>query len=1175
MPQTTAARLQERLIEGVFTTPQVTIIQTLLNNAYEKNDFETLTQNIQRLEQFGDQINKRLIISKVLKSIRAKSKDAFDHNGKIIRAYPALIPQDFVSNARQQFINVEQLILKGSVAMNLLSGLVDYYELALGKTLTPVDIFKFGIICSKDPSIHGKSAQFFEKYLKLTEGVTLTDEKIMAAYALNYFQKKNLVTDYIAQLQMNRNNAPEHIRNNINTYLQWHVEFPSTLAAWTRKIFDTFQNYNFDIANYAWGYVLKHATKSWTFDDYLRRDYLTFKGNGYKDVDLRIKSEKLKSYLATTEARMRRDAGNLSYLNLKDNYLKLVREYSAQAHTKSLGWFALLCLGDFYPDDMDALLHIHEYHLKYMTDNRLLFLKDENERDVLYKSLHELYYKRERYKLNTAEDNYRLARIAYKTGYNRLIWNRRILLGVKDCHAFENSEITKLLKHSIQYLIKASEQNPTSSRMADIYSYLSLAHSQLNDLEKANEYLEMAVYWRDDYQPTKIRKLRKTIARAAFYAPVGQKDYAQALAQFAQIGTHPDTDDQEELVLKILCLNKMGYKAAVNQERVRLTQFRSTSNVWDIELYGALNGEGDFDSVSLLYEMIGSGNVFRGKILKMYCAAEMSRKNYSICRQLSESYIETDPSCDLMGKFNMYPGLILADIACNEWDKFLLHLTDFIQSAEEGFINSDQDLREQSRAFLTHFFFQSQKSKDQYILKIIEKVNGSLVILPPEVHICSAYICSSLNEHNLALDYLLKAVSFENDTMRVLKRDGVTSDDLEKAHTTLKEYNLNFCNTFFNLNKINYVNNFRKYLNDKHKIGSVLMEISDTKRGRKNNKNRSRNNTDMSGFQQNIHQQLMESYVRRSKESFATMKQFIEELYSITPAEWQQMSNINSAQLLSTAQQTINLMQERFAFIDELAKHNDGSAQITESTRKAHQELLDAAKQLSALTSKVVYQVKVDRKKKMAREHFEKNHQVNEESLLRPQNRKNKEEQRVALRLQQLHEQEKERLVQERQRLRQIQRQKLQQGYAAEHTDEQVDSTIAPETLLITCSVLPATQDAYKDQHHMLLWKLLTHKFNLNPEDQETLRVILTGGERSFQITLNDIKSLFGKFQGYTSNVHHGGSHEQVAGMGLTLMPNADGVKKGSYKGQINQAREKIISIIAKTLTYKDLDDAS
>ena len=40
--------------------------------------------------------------------------------------------------------------------------------------------------------------------------------------------------------------------------------------------------------------------------------------------------------------------------------------------------------------------------------------------------------------------------------------------------------------------------------------------------------------------------------------------------------------------------------------------------------------------------------------------------------------------------------------------------------------------------------------------------------------------------------------------------------------------------------------------------------------------------------------------------------------------------------------------------------------------------------------------------------------------------------------------------------------------------------------------------------------------------------------------------------------------------MGLTLNPNADGIKEGSYYGQIEQAKIRIIEIIARTLTQED-----
>jgi hypothetical protein len=53
--------------------------------------------------------------------------------------------------------------------------------------------------------------------------------------------------------------------------------------------------------------------------------------------------------------------------------------------------------------------------------------------------------------------------------------------------------------------------------------------------------------------------------------------------------------------------------------------------------------------------------------------------------------------------------------------------------------------------------------------------------------------------------------------------------------------------------------------------------------------------------------------------------------------------------------------------------------------------------------------------------------------------------------------------------------------------------------------------------------------------------------------------------------VMHGTKHDKIKGVGLTFMPNADGVKKGSYHGQIKEAFEKIANVIAPTLTYSDL----
>jgi hypothetical protein len=162
-------------------------------------------------------------------------------------------------------------------------------------------------------------------------------------------------------------------------------------------------------------------------------------------------------------------------------------------------------------------------------------------------------------------------------------------------------------------------------------------------------------------------------------------------------------------------------------------------------------------------------------------------------------------------------------------------------------------------------------------------------------------------------------------------------------------------------------------------------------------------------------------------------------------------------------------------------------------------------------------------------------------------------------------------LIEAKQKLRKQTRAHLEKEYQENLPKESVEEEMSPDALLVECNILPSEPNDYSREHSILLHQILSKKFDLNDRDQETLRIILTKGERAFQVTNKQITELFSKFVGFADDVHHGGSHEKVSGMGLTLMPNANGIKKGSYQGQIEEAKEKIITIIAKTLMVKDL----
>jgi len=129
-----------------------------------------------------------------------------------------------------------------------------------------------------------------------------------------------------------------------------------------------------------------------------------------------------------------------------------------------------------------------------------------------------------------------------------------------------------------------------------------------------------------------------------------------------------------------------------------------------------------------------------------------------------------------------------------------------------------------------------------------------------------------------------------------------------------------------------------------------------------------------------------------------------------------------------------------------------------------------------------------------------------------------------------------------------------------------------PENSLITKGDLPELAKDYYPRHDKKLLEILCQKFNLaeNSDERETLRIILTGGKHVFQIKTTDIEDLCSKFVGFIKESKHGGNHRVIRGLGITLNPNANGIKEKAYWGQLEQAKEKIVRIIARTLTTDD-----
>lgn len=148
-------------------------------------------------------------------------------------------------------------------------------------------------------------------------------------------------------------------------------------------------------------------------------------------------------------------------------------------------------------------------------------------------------------------------------------------------------------------------------------------------------------------------------------------------------------------------------------------------------------------------------------------------------------------------------------------------------------------------------------------------------------------------------------------------------------------------------------------------------------------------------------------------------------------------------------------------------------------------------------------------------------------------------------------------------------RQKLERRNSQKNLNGGVQDGSEQLTLLKK-GTFPLHSNDYTEKHFSLLANILVKKFDLKPEHQETLRAILHP-ERSFEASLNEIKALLSKFENFTMEIHHGGSHEKISGLGVTLPPNADGIKKGSYSGLMEQIRKAICARIVPTLTVNDL----
>jgi hypothetical protein len=141
-----------------------------------------------------------------------------------------------------------------------------------------------------------------------------------------------------------------------------------------------------------------------------------------------------------------------------------------------------------------------------------------------------------------------------------------------------------------------------------------------------------------------------------------------------------------------------------------------------------------------------------------------------------------------------------------------------------------------------------------------------------------------------------------------------------------------------------------------------------------------------------------------------------------------------------------------------------------------------------------------------------------------------------------------------------------------------------PGNSLIPLGILPTNAEYYTPEQRDLLQRLLIHKCSLKPKHQNTLSVILSGGEITYEIESKHITALYVKLQEKLSpkrksGIKSGrGSHSGIRNTDVRINPNMDRTgsrtgKAGAYHGQLDQVRNSIIRHFAKILTQEDYDN--
>jgi NADH:ubiquinone oxidoreductase subunit len=1146
LPQTTADHRPAQFIEDTFTNPRHTTIKNIFNSAFEKNDFQTLTSQFHLLDELKDLINLDGLFEKLFKTITTNLSitTGVPFLKKLVTAKTNL-PPEIIAISRKFLNDKAPFHLTGSDQIQV--DHLEYFETMLGETLTPADEYCLGLLYSHITPQHDKTNHYLEKIIQHNSPECTRDQKILAAFLLNHVHSTTSKKDYIPDLNLSS----------------------TDLAEWTRKNFYTIDSYHRNQVAYSiHKYVIDHCAEAANLENYLLRDIMfTMFTRSFVPFEPGkvVISPDVKQLLTSSTFK------KFSPEDLKSGYLQLSDTYSNLDRTQELGFFALLCLQEAQPQDIDVLFRILEYHLKYLSYLHGTYFHGQS--DQLLKQLQALYTSR--HNVNTVEDSYRLAKVLFKIYKSKAHWAK--LKGLQD------NTLLPLLNRSQKEFINLSKLKLPPSLMADIAYYLSKISSHSNNIDNAKEYLGISDFWGEAKQIPRIIKLRKEIAKCAFSASV--PNYAEPLEQYAKVEDELGNLNDEELVIKILCLNKLGYKLAVQNEMTKLhkdsVEDFSFYN-WLARLFQQYHDNNDDEGICLLFEMTGRfGGIKRDAMAFAYLKAELNQHNYETICKTAETYIASS----IENGLTCYPFFTYALFQTNQTELCSTHFKNYVDQARkflianetsESSFSKDNTPKEARIRFINHVLISTfhllVDLKHPFYLDVIETLDCSSLPIGINSRILMFHIYRIYGKHKEAIACLLKNVIFDKNNIKFIPEGDLAPQDFNTAHTTfhtmLKDDMLGIFDSLLILNDEEKIHTLLKYYKSKHGITIEIKKHSPKK------KHADKGN-EKSLLQNKIYQHLINSFVKGSQANLMEAQDLVDVLNSLTPQEWAQFKEMTSEQILSDCNQALAITNKNLQIIQTLSKESPSST-INETARQAYENAAQATAKIKSMTSKIVYKVKEDRKKQKLQQQFEKEHDINETNFLNSQRSQGSVSRHVALRLEDLRQQQKEALVKERQRIRQEQRQALQQEYEKAKANDQVDhSEVPPETSLIACSVLPKKQDAYTAQHHLILWKILSHKFNLSDTDQETLRIILTRGERSFQITLKDITNLFSKFSGFTSDIHHGGSHEKVSGMGFTLMPNADGIKKGSYYAIIGEAREKIISNIAKTLTYKDMNDAS